>query len=244
MCSEIASDMKDSHDIPRHIAIIMDGNGRWANARGLPRAEGHRAGAKSVKAAVDTCRQLGVEYLTLYAFSSENWKRPKKEVDALMDLLEKFLRQKLPDMLKQNVRFHSIGRHDMLPEKCRKQIEQATSDTKNNTGLNLILALSYGSREEITDAARAIATKAAAGEINPADIDNDLFSNHLYTSKFPDPDLLIRTSGELRISNFLLWQISYSEILISPKNWPDFRGPDLQEAIEEYARRHRRFGAV
>jgi undecaprenyl diphosphate synthase len=236
--------MGDNHDIPRHIAIIMDGNGRWANARGLPRAEGHRAGAKSVKAAVDTCRQLGVEYLTLYAFSSENWKRPKKEVDSLMDLLEKFLREKLPDMLKQNVRFHSIGRHDLLPEKCRKQIEQATNDTQHNTGLNLVLALSYGSREEITDAARAIATKAAAGELDPADIDNELFSSHLYTANFPDPDLLIRTSGELRISNFLLWQISYSEILISPKNWPDFRGPDLKEAVEEYARRHRRFGAV
>ncbi|MGB2402894.1 MAG: isoprenyl transferase [Akkermansiaceae bacterium] len=236
--------MKNSHDIPRHIAIIMDGNGRWANARGLPRAEGHRAGAKSVKAMVDTCQELGIEYLTLYAFSSENWKRPKKEVDALMDLLEKFLREKLPDMLKQNVRFHSIGRHDLLPEKCRKQIQQATADTQNNTGLNLILALSYGSREEITDAARTIAIKTAAGEINPNDIDNELFADHLYTSHFPDPDLLIRTSGEQRISNFLLWQISYSEILISPKNWPDFRGADLKEAVEEYARRHRRFGAV
>ena len=236
--------MEDSHDIPRHIAIIMDGNGRWANARGLPRVEGHRAGAKSVKSAVETCQQLGVEYLTLYAFSSENWKRPKKEVDALMNLLEKFLREKLPDMLKQNVRFHSIGRHDLLPEKCRRQIEQASADTQNNTGLNLILALSYGSREEITDAARAIATKAAAGEIDPADIDNELFANHLYTSPFPDPDLLIRTSGELRISNFLLWQISYSEIVISPKNWPDFRDADLRAAVEEYTRRHRRFGTV
>ena len=168
--------MEDSHDIPRHIAIIMDGNGRWANARGLPRVEGHRAGAKSVKSAVETCQQLGVEYLTLYAFSSENWKRPKKEVDALMNLLEKFLREKLPDMLKQNVRFHSIGRHDLLPEKCRRQIEQGLLlIRKDNTGLNLILALSYGSREEITDAARAIATKAAAGEIDPADIDNELF---------------------------------------------------------------------
>ena len=237
--------MEQHHnDIPRHIAIIMDGNGRWASARGLPRVEGHRAGASSARSAVDTCIQLGVEYLTLYAFSSENWKRPKKEVDALMNLLEKFLRDKLPEMLKQNVRFHSIGRHDLLPEKCRRQIEQATEDTKDNDGLNLVLALSYGSREEITDAARAIATKAVAGELDPADIDNELFSQHLYTSDFPDPDLLIRTSGELRISNFLLWQISYSEIVISPKNWPDFREAELREAIEEYARRHRRFGAV
>lgn len=236
--------MQATNDIPRHIAIIMDGNGRWANARGLPRAEGHRAGAESVREAVETCRQLGVDYLTLYAFSSENWSRPKKEVDALMKLLERFLREKLPELLKQNVRFHTIGRHEMLPDKCRKQIENAIEHTKNNTGLNLVLALSYGSREEITDAARAIAIKVSAGEIDPADIDNKLFAQHLYTSPFPDPDLLIRTSGELRISNFLLWQISYSEIVISQKNWPDFRNSDLREAVEEYARRHRRFGAV
>jgi len=236
--------MQDLKDIPRHIAIIMDGNGRWANARGLPRAEGHRAGAESVREAVETCRHLGVDYLTLYAFSSENWNRPKKEVDALMKLLERFLRDKLPEMLKQNVRLHTIGRHHMLPEKCRKQIEKAIASTKDNSGINLILALSYGSREEITDAARSLAIKAAAGEIDPGDIDNELFSQHLYTKGIPDPDLLIRTSGELRISNFLLWQISYSEIVISPKNWPDFRDADLRGAVEEYARRHRRYGAV
>jgi undecaprenyl diphosphate synthase len=236
--------MQDHQDIPRHIAIIMDGNGRWANARGLPRVEGHRAGAESVREAVETCRELGVEYLTLYAFSSENWKRPEKEVNALMKLLERFLRDKLPEMLKQNVRFHAIGHHELLPPKCREQIEQATEDTKHNTGLNLVLALSYGSREEITDAARAIARKAASGELDPDAIDKELFARHLYTAGFPDPDLLIRTSGELRISNFLLWQISYSEIVISPKNWPDFRGADMRQAVEEYARRHRRFGAV
>lgn len=231
-------------DTPRHIAIIMDGNGRWAKARGLPRAEGHRAGAESVREAVETCRQIGVEYLTLFAFSSENWNRPKKEVDALMGLLEKFLREKLPELLKQNVRFHTIGRREMLPEKCLKQIDLATERTKGNTGLNLVLALSYGSREEITDAARAIAEKAAAGEIDPADIDSVMFSRHLYTVDIPDPDLLIRTSGELRISNFLLWQISYSEIIISSKCWPDFRNADLHAAVEEYTRRHRRFGLV
>jgi undecaprenyl diphosphate synthase len=236
--------MQDHQDIPRHIAIIMDGNGRWANARGLPRVEGHRAGAESVREAVETCRELGVEYLTLYAFSSENWKRPEKEVNALMKLLERFLRDKLPEMLKQNVRFHAIGHHELLPPKCREQIEQATEDTEHNTGLNLVLALSYGSREEITDAARAIARKAASGELDPDAIDKELFARHLYTAGFPDPDLLIRTSGELRISNFLLWQISYSEIVISPKNWPDFRGADMRQAVEEYARRHRRFGAV
>ena len=236
--------MQATNDIPNHIAIIMDGNGRWANARGLPRAEGHRAGAEAVREAVETCRQLGVNYLTLYAFSSENWSRPKKEVDALMKLLERFLREKLPELLKQNVRFHTIGRPEQLPETCRKQIDNAIEHTKHNTGLNLVLALSYGSREEITDAARSIAIKVAAGEIDPADIDDKLFAQHLYTAEFPDPDLLIRTSGELRISNFLLWQISYSEIVISPKNWPDFRNSDLREAVEEYARRHRRFGTV
>lgn len=236
--------MKANNDTPRHIAIIMDGNGRWANARGLQRAEGHRAGAESVREAVETCRQLGVEYLTLYAFSSENWSRPKKEVDALMKLLERFLREKLPEMLKQNVRLHAIGRLLMLPAKCQKQINRAIESTKDNTGLNLVLALSYGSREEITDAARSIAVKVAAGEVSPDEIDNELFASHLSTVDIPDPDLLIRTSGESRISNFLLWQISYSEFVISPKNWPDFRNAELRAAVDEYARRHRRFGKV
>ncbi len=222
----------------------MDGNGRWAKTRGLPRAEGHRAGAESVREAVETCRQLGVDYLTLYAFSSENWNRPQKEVDALMSLLERFLREKLPELLKQNIRFNTIGRLDMLPDKCRKQIDKAIASTQDNTGLTLILALSYGSREEITDAARALAIKAIAGEIDPDDIDNELFAQHLYTAGTPDPDLLVRTSGELRISNFLLWQISYSEIVISPKYWPDFRNADLRAAVDEYSRRHRRYGAV
>ncbi len=158
--------MENHNNTPRHIAIIMDGNGRWANARGLPRAEGHRAGAESVREAVETCRQLGVDYLTLFAFSSENWSRPQKEIKALMKLLERFLRDKLPEMLKQNVRLHTIGRLEMLPEKCRLAIDNAIEHTRNNTGLNLILALSYGSREEITDAARALATKALAGEMD------------------------------------------------------------------------------
>jgi len=236
--------MENHNNTPRHIAIIMDGNGRWANARGLPRAEGHRAGAESVREAVETCRQLGVDYLTLFAFSSENWSRPQKEIKALMKLLERFLRDKLPEMLKQNVRLHTIGRLEMLPEKCRLAIDNAIEHTRNNTGLNLILALSYGSREEITDAARALATKALAGEIAPEDIDDAMFARHLYTAGIPDPDLLIRTSGEFRISNFLLWQISYAEIVISPKNWPDFRNADLRAAVDEYSRRHRRFGRV
>ncbi|MBT7958778.1 MAG: isoprenyl transferase [Akkermansiaceae bacterium] len=236
--------MDISTETPRHIAIIMDGNGRWANARGLPRAEGHRAGAESVREAVETCCQLKIDYLTLFAFSSENWSRPEKEINALMNLLEKFLREKLPEMLKQNVRFRAIGNLAELPPKCRKQIDRAIASTTENTGLELILALSYGSREEITAAARELATKAAAGEIDPSSINNEVFSEHLYTKDIPDPDLLIRTSGELRISNFLLWQISYSEIVISPKFWPDFKNADLCAAIDEYARRHRRFGAV
>lgn len=239
-----ADHMQDHQDTPRHIAIIMDGNGRWANARGLPRVEGHRAGSESVREAVETCCELGIECLTLYAFSSENWKRPKTEITALMKLLERFLRDKLPEMLKQNIRFQTIGRTHMLPETCRKQIQNAIEHTKDNTGLRLVLALSYGSREEITDAARAIARKAASGELDPESIDKELFAQHLYTAGVPDPDLLIRTSGELRISNFLLWQISYSEIVISEKNWPDFRSQDLRQAIDEYARRHRRFGTV
>lgn len=161
-----------------------------------------------------------------------------------MSLLERFLREKLPELLKQNIRFNTIGRLDMLPDKCRKQIDKAISSTKDNTGLTLILALSYGSREEITDAARTLAIKAIAGEIDPSDIDNELFAQHLYTAGTPDPDLLVRTSGELRISNFLLWQISYSEIVISPKYWPDFRNADLRAAVDEYSSRHRRYGAV
>jgi undecaprenyl diphosphate synthase len=231
-------------EIPRHVAIIMDGNGRWARSRGLPRRDGHRAGAESVREAVEGCKELGIEFLTLYAFSSENWKRPKNEVDALMALLKRFLREKTREMDKQNVRLHAIGRLHLLPADCRDALDEAITSTASNTGLNLVLALSYGSREEIIDAARSLATAAAAGKINPADIDCNLFAAHLSTAPFPDPDLLIRTSGELRLSNFLLWQISYAEIVITRKFWPEFKKSDLHAAIEEYSRRHRRFGAV
>ncbi|MDA1005977.1 MAG: isoprenyl transferase, partial [Verrucomicrobia bacterium] len=227
-----------------HIAIIMDGNGRWANSRGLPRRDGHRAGAESVREVVEGCSELGVEYLTLYAFSSENWKRPKNEVDALMDLLKRFLREKGREMAKQNVRLHAIGRLHLLPDDCRAALENSIADTADNTGLNLVLALSYGSREEIVDAAKSIAKATLAGTLDPDTLDAASFSTHLSTAPFPDPDLLIRTSGELRLSNFLLWQISYSEIVITRKYWPEFKKSDLQAAIEEYSRRHRRFGAV
>lgn len=233
-----------SDSVPRHIAIIMDGNGRWANSRGLPRVAGHRAGAEAVREAVSTCQEVGVDFLTLYAFSSENWNRPQKEIDALMALLEKFLKSKSAEFAKKNVRLRTIGRTQMLPESCRKELDKAIENTAGNTGLTLILALSYGSREEITDAARRIAAKVQAGELAPDEISNETISGHLDTAEFPDPDLLIRTSGELRLSNFLLWQLSYAEFFITSKNWPDFRKSDFREAIENYSRRHRRFGRL
>jgi len=222
----------------------MDGNGRWAREKGLPRREGHRAGADSVREVVEACKKLGVKFLTLYAFSSENWKRPKAEIRALMALLKEFLRVKTPEMKSQGVRLHAIGRLEDLPSDCQRELSSAIEQTSSNSDLDLILALSYGSREEIVDAAKQLAREAASGSLNPEDIDNDLMSQKLYTSKIPDPDLLIRTSGERRISNFLLWQISYAEIVISEKFWPDFREPDLKDAIAEYALRNRRFGSI
>ncbi len=222
----------------------MDGNGRWAREKGLPRREGHRAGADSVREVVEACKKHGVKFLTLYAFSSENWKRPKAEIRALMALLKEFLRVKTPEMKSQGVRLHAIGRLEDLPSDCQKELSSAIEQTSSNSDLDLVLALSYGSREEIVDAAKQLAREAASGTLNPEDIDNDLMSQKLYTSKIPDPDLLIRTSGERRISNFLLWQISYAEIVISKKFWPDFREPDLKDAIAEYTLRNRRFGSI
>ncbi len=230
--------------IPRHVAIIMDGNGRWAKERGRPRIEGHRAGAESVTEVLKGCIEQGVEYLTLYAFSSENWSRPETEVSALMTLLNHFLKAKLKDLDRQNIRLLTIGQLDRLPAKTRALIERTEAHTANHTAMTLVLALSYGGREEIVAAARSLASDAAAGKINPADIDGELFASRLQTAGIPDPDLLIRTSGEMRISNFLLWQISYAEIVIVKKFWPDFGKSDLAEAIEEYQRRHRRFGAL
>ncbi|MBB5351439.1 undecaprenyl diphosphate synthase [Haloferula luteola] len=229
---------------PTHIAIIMDGNGRWAKERGLPRRDGHRAGAESVRECVEACKQLGVKFLTLYAFSSENWNRPAAEITALMALLERFLDQKAEEMMKQNVRLQAIGQVDRLPEKTRAKLKGAIDRTAGNTSLTLILALSYGSREEITEAARALAQDSADGRLNPQDITPSLLASRLWTAPFPDPDLLVRTSGELRLSNFLLWQISYAEIVIFKKFWPDFKQADLFEAVQEYSRRHRRFGGL
>ena len=222
----------------------MDGNGRWAREKGLPRREGHRAGAESVREVVEVCKKLGVSFLTLYAFSSENWKRPKAEIRALMALLKEFLRVKTPEMKSQGVRLHAIGRLEDLPSDCQRELYSAIDQTSANSDIDLILALSYGSREEIVDAARQLASEAANGILNPEDIDSDLMSQKLYTKNIPDPDLLIRTSGERRLSNFLLWQISYAEIVISEKFWPDFREPDLKAAIAEYGERNRRFGSI
>ncbi|MBK1818093.1 isoprenyl transferase [Luteolibacter yonseiensis] len=236
--------MATQPDIPRHVAIIMDGNGRWAKQRGLPRLEGHRAGAESVREVMEASIELGVEYLTLYAFSSENWNRPAAEVTALMGLLDRFLKEKAKDLDRQNVRLLAIGQLDRLPAKTRALIEQIQERTTNHTALTLVLALSYGSREEIVSAAKSLASDAVAGIIDPTDITNELFASRLHTAGMPDPDLLIRTSGEMRVSNFLLWQISYAEMVIVKKFWPEFRQGDLFEAVQEYQRRHRRFGAL
>jgi len=230
--------------IPRHVAIIMDGNGRWAKERGLPRREGHRAGAESVREITDTCIELGVEYLTLYAFSSENWNRPAAEVKALMALLDRFLAEKAKDLDQQQIRLLAIGQLERLPAKTHALLEKIMARTAGHGAMTLVLALSYGGREEIVAAARSLAEDAAAGVLAPAAIDSALFASRLQTAGIPDPDLLLRTSGEMRVSNFLLWQISYAEIVIVKKLWPDFRRNDFVEAVHEYQHRHRRFGAL
>ena len=238
------SSPNQSNVVPRHIAIIMDGNGRWAKERGRPRSEGHRAGADSVRRAMEGCVDLGVEFLTLYAFSSENWKRPKTEVAALMSLLERFLKEKTDEMLEKNVRLQAIGRLNTLPERCQKQLNASIAKTASNTGLTVILALSYGAREEIIDGIKSLLRNIDEGHIDRAMIDEDIFSKHLYTRYYPDPDLLIRTSGEMRISNFMLWHISYAEIFVTKKLWPDFDKEDLIAAVEDFRGRNRRFGAL
>jgi undecaprenyl diphosphate synthase len=230
--------------VPRHVAVIMDGNGRWAHERGLSRSDGHRAGAESVRECVEACEEIGIEYLTLYSFSSENWKRPQAEIKSLMTLLERFLKEKTPELNQRNVRLQAIGRLNQLPAKALKQLHKSIEATAENSGLTLILALNYGAREEIVDGVKSILRAVEAGHIDSAMIDTDMFGKHLYTRYYPDPDLLIRTSGEMRISNFLLWQISYSEIIITKKFWPDFRKQNLHDAVAEYSQRQRRFGGV
>ncbi|MEZ5303709.1 MAG: isoprenyl transferase [Verrucomicrobiales bacterium] len=230
--------------VPRHIAIIMDGNGRWAKERGLPRTSGHRAGAESVRSVVEGCDEIGVEYLTLYAFSAENWKRPKTEVAALMALLERFLKEKTKELMERNVRLQAIGRLNELPEKSRNALRKAIETTADNTGLTLVLALNYGAREEIIDGIKSVVRHVQEGHLDIAMLDPEAFGKHLYTRYYPDPDLLVRTSGEMRISNFLLWQISYAEIYVTKKLWPDFKKDELLEAVADYSRRHRRYGGL
>jgi len=222
----------------------MDGNGRWARGKGMERLSGHERGAEAVRDCVKTCRKLGVEYLTLYAFSTENWKRPKAEVMGLMHLLERFISKEVPELNAQGVRLQAIGRLADLPESTQKALRKAIDATAHNDKLTLILALSYSSRVEIVDAIQDIAREAQAGKLDPAEIDADLFSRHLYTRDYPDPDLLVRTSGEMRLSNFLLWQLSYTEVYITQTLWPDFRENDLFEAVRDFGQRQRRFGGI
>ncbi len=230
--------------VPRHVAVIMDGNGRWAHQRGLPRIKGHDQGSQAVGECVEGCRDAGIEFLTLYAFSSENWKRPRTEVSALMLLLDRFLDEKTAEMVEKNVRLKAIGRLGELPPSCQKRLTRAIEATAANTRLTLTLALSYSGRSEIVDAVRSLVADAAEGKLTPSDVTPDLLSQRLYTHDLPDPDLLIRTSGELRLSNFLLWQLSYTEIHVTTKLWPDFTKVDLFQAITDYGNRHRRYGAI
>ncbi len=229
-------------EIPQHIAIIMDGNGRWAKKRLLPRAVGHDRGARSVQRAIDLCIEHGVEWLTLYAFSTENWGRSPKEVDALMKMLKKYLRERTDEMMEKGVRLHVIGELYMLRDDCREVVNECMLRTAGNAKLNAVLAISYGSRQEITAAAKALAEQVAAGSLAPEQITPDLLAEQLYTCKMPEPDLLIRTSGEFRISNFLLWQISYAEIHVTPVLWPDFGREEFELALKDYASRQRRYG--
>jgi undecaprenyl diphosphate synthase len=230
--------------LPRHVAIIMDGNGRWAQERNLTRIEGHRAGAESVRAIVRYCRRLGIPILTLYAFSTENWQRPKREVSALWRLLARYLTSELDEMLANGIRLNTLGDIDELPQSISRLLHETMERTAGNRDMVLNLALNYSGRTEIVRAARLLAAACAAGKISPEEVDEALFSGYLYTGAMPDPDLLIRTSGEERISNFLLWQIAYTELYVSPLYWPDFREPQLMEALADYQRRERRFGKI
>ena len=234
----------DIQNIPRHIAIIMDGNGRWANAKGLPRIAGHREGVRTVRKITKICGEMGVKILTLYTFSSENWNRPANEVSALMKLLLRSLRKEIKSLMKNNVCFTAIGNIHKLEPNIKNELSDAIYKTKNNTGLNLNLALSYGSRQEIISAIKNLSNKVLKGELTVEEIDESLFSNLLYTRDIPDPDLLIRTGGEFRISNFLLWQIAYTEIHVTETYWPAFCKNELTKAIYEYQNRERRFGKI
>lgn len=236
--------MLDKNNLPRHVAIIMDGNGRWAKERRLPRTAGHREGMKRVKEIIKEASELGLEVLTFFAFSTENWNRPKKEVDMLMRSLGDFLDKHIDELDKNNIRFKVIGRDEPIPAQILAKIKKAQGKTKNNSGLVVVLALNYGSRQEIVDAAKRFTGSVLKGELKLEDLDTGIFSRYLYTTGLPDPDLLIRTSGEMRLSNFLLWQLSYTELYFLKTYWPDFKRSDFQEAIKVYQKRERRFGAL
>jgi undecaprenyl diphosphate synthase len=229
---------------PKHIAIIMDGNGRWAQRQGLPRVEGHRRGVASVRRTTEACAQLDIEQLTLYCLSRENWKRPPREVDFLMHLLEQYMIEERSTIMEQNIRVSVIGRRDDIPEHVQREMQKTIALSAANTGMRLCLAINYGSRAELVDAVQQIARRVRAGEIDPAAINEDTLSEALYTAGMPDPDLLIRTAGEMRLSNFLLWQISYAEIWVTEHCWPEFREADLHQAIRDYSARDRRFGGL
>lgn len=228
--------------VPRHIAIVMDGNGRWARRHNVPRIEGHRAGAETVRRIVEVCSEMSVEYLTLYAFSTENWRRPRTEVRQLMSLLQEFLDTRRKDFDKHQVRLNAIGDLERLPALVQKKLRQVIAETRHHQRGTVTLALSYGSRDEIVSAAQSLAAEAAAGRLRPENITEELFRQHLYTSELPDPDLIIRTSGEQRLSNFLLWQASYSEFWFTPTLWPDFSAAEFRDALADYSHRQRRYG--
>jgi undecaprenyl diphosphate synthase len=229
---------------PRHVAIIMDGNGRWATSRGLPRVAGHGEGVKAVRSTVRAAGEVGIEYLTLYAFSSENWNRPRHEVSTLMSLLERSIDRELPELMARNVRFRVIGRPNGVPPEVKRRIDHVVEATAANAGLTLLMAFNYGARDEIVDACRRLARDVRDGRLSPDQIDEVRLGRALYTDGIPDPDLLIRTSGEMRLSNFLLWQIAYTELWVTPTRWPDFEPRDLYLAVADFQRRDRRFGRV
>ncbi len=234
----------DLERLPQHVAIIMDGNGRWAKRRGLSRVEGHKTGKDSVRAVVESSRRIGIKYLSLFAFSTENWERPPREVSALMGLLRRYLLSELRKMMKNEIRLLAAGDLSRLPTGVREDLQRTIQQTAGNQGMTVILCVSYGGREDIIAAARALAQEAREGNLDPQQIDSALFSSRLSTGGIPDPDLLIRTSGEMRISNFFLWQAAYSEIYVTDTLWPDFREPEYFMALAEYQRRERRFGRI
>lgn len=243
LLKQLPSDI-DQNRLPRHIAVIMDGNGRWAKRRGLPRIMGHRQGVDALKSLLRCCNDWGIQALTAYAFSTENWGRPLEEVEFLMTLFERVLKRELKEMMKENVRIQFVGNLADLPPSLQSQIYQAMDETKNNKGIQFTVATNYGGRQEILQATRAIATLVKQGQIEPEDIDEQTFSRHLYTANICDPDLLIRTSGEMRLSNFLLWQMAYAELYITNALWPDFDRTQFHQALSDYQQRDRRFGKV